>query len=150
MRQPLGDPPITVGAPLVFVDGTERETGFLRVESAEGVKVEAPATPGLIQIDVWSRLTGVTDPSIGDRILTLSANRDEAFMSGCSNAAEFHGEWQASDTPANPYDVSGLTDSGLDNVVPSISSTPLDAFSHAPGGTAATLWSAHFEDHLGD
>ncbi len=52
LERPLPPTPVTITAPLAALDGMERESGFLRVQAAEGVKVEPRATPGLIQVDM--------------------------------------------------------------------------------------------------
>lgn len=44
--------PAEVALPLVGVEGLERESGFLRLRAAEGVKVDPRAVPGLVQVDL--------------------------------------------------------------------------------------------------
>lgn len=51
LERAVAAPPIDVTLPWVAVDEVERERGFLRVEAAEGVRVEPLATAGLVQID---------------------------------------------------------------------------------------------------
>lgn len=53
--------PAEVPLPLVSIEGLERETGFLRLRAAEGVKVDPKATPGLVQAD----LSELPDPLKG-------------------------------------------------------------------------------------
>jgi len=52
LERPLQATPVTVSAPLASLEGMERESGFLRLQAAEGVKVEPRTTPGLIQVDM--------------------------------------------------------------------------------------------------
>lgn len=51
LEQPFGETPLTVAVPLAALEGMERESGFLRLDAAEGVKIEPEAGAGLIQID---------------------------------------------------------------------------------------------------
>ncbi|MDJ0975780.1 MAG: hypothetical protein QNJ98_15065, partial [Planctomycetota bacterium] len=51
LEQPFGETPLTVAVPLAALEGMERESGFLRLDAAEGVKIEPDAGAGLIQID---------------------------------------------------------------------------------------------------
>ncbi len=53
--------PAEIPLPLVGIERLERETGFLRLRTAEGVKVDPRATPGLVQID----LSALPDPLKG-------------------------------------------------------------------------------------
>jgi hypothetical protein len=53
--------PAEVPLPLVGIENLERETGFLRLRTAEGVKVDPRATPGLVQTD----LSTLPDPLKG-------------------------------------------------------------------------------------
>jgi len=52
LERALPPPPIAAVLPLAAVEGMERERGFLRVQAADGVKIEPSATPGLVQIDL--------------------------------------------------------------------------------------------------
>ncbi len=51
LERPLPPPPAEVDLPLAFLAGMERERGFLRLDAAEGMKVEPLEADGLIQID---------------------------------------------------------------------------------------------------
>ncbi len=51
LEQPFGETPTSVNVPLAFLDGMERESGFVRLDAAEGVKIEPTPGAGLIQID---------------------------------------------------------------------------------------------------
>lgn len=61
LERPVKELPADVTLPLVGVDKLERETGFLRLRAAEGVKVDPKATPGLVQTD----LAALPDPLKG-------------------------------------------------------------------------------------
>jgi hypothetical protein len=52
LEHALPPPPVTPPLPLAFLDGMERERGFLRVEAADGVKIEPRKSTGLVQIDL--------------------------------------------------------------------------------------------------
>ena len=51
LERPLPPPPAEVDLPLAFLAGMERERGYLRLDAAEGMKVEPLEADGLIQID---------------------------------------------------------------------------------------------------
>lgn len=61
LERALKDLPAEVPVPLVGVEGLERESGFLRLRAAEGVKVDPRQTPGLVQMDV----AGLPEPLRG-------------------------------------------------------------------------------------
>jgi hypothetical protein len=61
LERALKSLPAEVPLPLVGVEGLERETGYLRLRGAEGVKVDPRATPGLVQVD----LSELPDPLKG-------------------------------------------------------------------------------------
>lgn len=61
LERAVKDLPAESFLPLVGVEGLERETGFVRLRTAEGVKVDPRATPGLVQVD----LTALPDPLKG-------------------------------------------------------------------------------------
>ncbi len=52
LERALPPPPVGAVLPMAFIDGLERERGFLRVQAADGVKIEPSVTPGLVQIDL--------------------------------------------------------------------------------------------------
>ncbi len=61
LERAVKDLPAEVALPLVGIEGLERETGFLRLRTADGVKVDPRATPGLVQTD----LSALPDPLKG-------------------------------------------------------------------------------------
>ncbi len=52
LERALPPPPVAAVLPLAALAGMERERGFLRVQAADGVKIEPSMTPGLVQIDM--------------------------------------------------------------------------------------------------
>ncbi len=52
LERPLPPLPAELSIPLPRLEGVERETGFLRLLSGEGIKVESVATDGLLQVDL--------------------------------------------------------------------------------------------------
>ena len=52
LERALPPPPVAAVLPIAAVEGMERERGFLRVQAADGVKIEPGATSGLVQIDL--------------------------------------------------------------------------------------------------
>ncbi|MFV1957910.1 MAG: hypothetical protein ACC662_00715 [Planctomycetota bacterium] len=51
LERPLGALPADAVLPLAFVEGVERETGFLRILAGDGVNVEDVRAEGLLQVD---------------------------------------------------------------------------------------------------
>ncbi len=52
LEKALAPPPLSAVLPLAYLEGMERERGFLRVQAADGVKVEPEALPGWVQVDL--------------------------------------------------------------------------------------------------
>ncbi len=52
LERALPPPPVAAVLPLAAIGKMERERGFLRVQAADGVKLEAKVTPGLMQLDL--------------------------------------------------------------------------------------------------
>ena len=98
-----------------------------------------------------TELTKAPDPSIGDRILTLSANANPNFLEGCDHAAEFYREWQAvPDHVQDPYYQRFLLGGtpGSDALIPNGPDgwPPQELVSIQ--SAAAAIWIRHFESHL--
>lgn len=52
LEKALAPPPASAVLPLAFLEGMERERGFLRVQAADGVTVEPESFPGWVQVDL--------------------------------------------------------------------------------------------------
>ena len=52
LEHALPPPPVAPLLPFAALEGMERERGFLRVQAADGVKIEPRKTTGLVQIDL--------------------------------------------------------------------------------------------------
>jgi hypothetical protein len=70
-----------------------RTLGFLMslvtLLAAVGGRAHGSAMLGLVQSQVWSRLSGRADAGVGDRVAVLAATRDAAFSDGCRRAFDF-------------------------------------------------------------
>ena len=71
LERAIPDLPAEISAPFFGIDRLERETGFLRLRPAEGVKVDPRAAPGLVQVDL-SEVPATIGPP-GDRAAAAKA-----------------------------------------------------------------------------
>jgi hypothetical protein len=101
---------------------------------------------GLIQVETFSRVTGVRDDRIGEQICFLSAARDQKFLKGCRNALFFLKAYNGQ--PSDP-DIGDLCDASPfgDGALTEISPDEAPAFGRG-GLVAALLWRHYFDGQV--
>ena len=98
---------------------------------------------GLLQLEAWSELTGEAESNLGQSIVKLSGDGDDAFVEGCRNAhrflAAYYGHPHSHEPDPDDVNAFGLASSGPNDI---------EIFG-AGGAAAAALWRECFERHLG-
>lgn len=99
---------------------------------AAAVRRLGPSALATVQISAWQRLTGIEDPSVGERICVLTAGCDGAFLRGCLDARLYFDRWSEG----------GFNDQNVLNALAGWSE-PVD-----PSGAADYVWSCTIERYL--
>jgi len=105
----------------------------------------------LLQLDVWAALSGVADTGIGERILSLSANEDEAFVEGCRCAAEFHQVWELHPSAqSGPYEEALFAGHSHESIVDTATVGEGLTFQEnsGPDGVMEEMWVRLFDSHI--